>query len=137
MRITIAGVSLCAMAAGVLAWTARTNGQGLAGNIAASCLHDAGESQPNRLRREQALALARAINAAQGQAVQQTKRYQPLAQLSNLPDTPAGFVLRLYQDGDGYLFSLKDDRDVCRYGIFSDRHGTLLQASPTLPLIAS
>src|SRR5688572_16979352 len=101
------------------------------------CLHDDGETQANRVRREQAISLARAINAAQGQAVERTGRYQPLPQLGNLPAAPDGFVLRLYADEDGYIFSIKDSRDACRYGIFSDQHGTLYQLSPTVPLVAS
>jgi hypothetical protein len=112
---------------------------GVRGQIAIHprCLHDADETPVNRIRREQALALARAINAAQGQAVERTRAYQPLNELGALPATPEGFVLRLYAGQDGYIFSIKDDRDACRYGIFSDQHGTLYQSSPTVPLIAS
>jgi hypothetical protein len=62
---------------------------------------------------------------------------KPLSQLGPLPETPSGFVVRLHTDGEGYIFSIKDDRDACRYGVFSDQQGTLYEASPTLPLIAS
>ena len=105
--------------------------------VGARCLHGADETRAERDRRDRALALAKAINTAQGQAVEQTKRYQSRAQLRNLPGTPAGFVVRLYSDGEGYVFSIKDDRDSCRYGIFSDQHGTLYESSPTVPQIAS
>ena len=81
--------------------------------------------------------LARGINAAQGQAMDQTKRYQSLQQLRALPVTPDGFRVRLYSDGEGYIFSIKDERDACRYGIFSDQHGTLYESSPIVPQIAS
>src|SRR3712207_9595881 len=43
--------------------------------------------------------------------------------LVNLPPLPAEFELRLYVDGSGYVFSLKDARDPCRFGIFSDESG--------------
>ena len=105
--------------------------------LAARCLHDGGELPADRTRREQALSLARQINAAQERAFSRTRRYQPMPQLGNLPDTPAGFVVKLHTDGAGYIFSIKDDRDACRYGIFSDQQGTLYEASPALPLIAS
>ena len=104
---------------------------------AARCLHDEDETQPNRVRREQALALARAINAAQGRALDQTRQYQLLPQLTNLPTLPDGFAVRLHANGDGYIFSIKDTRDPCRYGIFSDHQGTVYESSPTVPLIAS
>src|SRR5687767_6391538 len=84
-----------------------------------ACLHDASELRADRVRRDQALALARAINAAEGLLAQQTRRYHPLRDLRNLPDVPNGFELRLYSDEAGYVFSLKDTRDSCRYAIFS------------------
>ena len=105
--------------------------------VAPRCLHDTDETQANRLRREDALTLARAINGAQGRAIERTGRYQVLADLGALPPAPEGFVMRIYADEDGYIFSIKDSRDACRYGIFSDQHGTLYQSSPTVPLIAS
>ena len=105
--------------------------------LGARCLHDTDESAANRTRREAALTLARAINAAEGQAAQRTRRFQPLQQLGSLPPTPDGFVLRFYTDGDGYIFSIKDDRDSCQYGVFSDQKGFLYQSSPTVPMVAS
>jgi hypothetical protein len=107
------------------------------GSVIARCLHDDDETPSNRARREQARALARAINAAQGQSVERTRRYQPLSQLPSLPEAPEGFVVRLYTDGDAYIVSIKDVRDACRYGIFSDEHGFLYESSPTVPLVAS
>lgn len=101
------------------------------------CRHDGGEEQQDRSRREQAVALARAINVAQGRLAGLTRRYQPLAQGTNLPPVPEGFSLRLYTDGEGYVFSLKDDRDPCHYGVFSDQSGHLYEASPQVPQIAT
>jgi hypothetical protein len=100
------------------------------------CLHDARSTPADRARREQALALAKAINQAQGLAAAATQRYQPLAKLPNLPVTPAGFELRFYTDGEGYILSLKDTTDLCRYGVFTDQNGRLYEMSPQVPQIA-
>ena len=89
------------------------------------------------MRRDQALALARAINQAEGLAAQRTREYQALAALPNLPPAPAGFRVRLYVDDSGYMFSIKDDRDPCHYGIFSDENGRLYEMSPQVPQNAS
>jgi hypothetical protein len=102
-----------------------------------SCRHDEGASPADRARRDQARALARAINAAEGRAVQSSQRYLPLNQLPGLPMTPPSFELRLYTDGAGYLVSLKDTIDPCRYGLFTDQLGLLYEVTPQRPLIAS
>ena len=102
-----------------------------------ACLHDASESRADRTRREQAIALARAINASEGVLSQQSRRFHPLADLPNLPQTPSGFDLRLYSDGAGYVFSLKDTMDPCSYGVFSDQSGLLYEKTPRVaPLLA-
>ena len=101
------------------------------------CLHDATESASNRTRREQALTLARAINAAQGRIAERTRNYVALAQLGNLPPAPAGFELRFYFDGTSYAFSVKDRRDVCSYAVFSDQDGLLYEKTPKEAQIAS
>src|SRR3954452_4212617 len=100
---------------------------------AVRCLHDTSETQADRDRRAQAFAVARAINSAEGQALQQTGRFQPVASLTNIPTEPAGFNVRLYADANGYVFSLKDSSDVCRFGIFSDQSGTVYSSTPTVP----
>jgi len=102
-----------------------------------SCRHDAGALPADRTRRDQAKALARAINAAEGRAVQNTQRYLPLGQLPGLPMTPSAFEVRLYTDGSGYVVSLKDTIDPCHYGVFTDQHGLLYEVTPQRPLIAS
>src|SRR5262245_48745360 len=137
MRITIAATVSVFVIAGAFVSSSRAGAQLGRAVVSARCLHDSAELQADRVRREQALSLAREINDAQGRAVRQTRRYQPLQQLGNLPETPAGFVVRLHADEEGYIFSIKDDRDACRYGIFSDQQGTLYQSSPTPPLVAS
>jgi hypothetical protein len=102
-----------------------------------ACLHDTFERQPDRVRRDQALGVAKAINAAQGALAQQTRRFHALADLRNLPDVPGGFELRFYSDAAGYVFSLKDARDPCHFAIFSDQSGLLYEkAARTAPLAA-
>jgi hypothetical protein len=93
------------------------------------CRHEASELPADRLRREAALTLARAINTAQGTMAQQTRRYVPLAALKGLPPVPDGFELRLYTDAAGYMFAVKDTLDSCRYAVFSDQSGLLYEKS--------
>ena len=101
-----------------------------------TCRHDARSLPDDRVRREHAQAVARAVNQAQRQAVAATQRYQPLAKLPNVPPVPHGFELRFYTDGEGYILSLKDTFDPCRYGVFTDQHGRLYEMSPQVPQIA-
>ena len=102
-----------------------------------SCLHDATERQTDRARRDEALLVAKAINAAEGALAQQTRRYHQLSDLQGLPQVPAGFELRLYADTSGYVLSLKDVKDSCHYGLFSDQSGWIYEKSPlTAPAIA-
>src|SRR5262245_20045483 len=103
----------------------------------ATCLHDQGETAEHRARREGALALVKAINTSQGQLVQRSKRYGTLKELGTLPAAPDGFVVRLYADQDGYLVSVKDDRDPCRFALFSDQGGHVYEAKMPAPQIAS
>lgn len=103
-----------------------------------ACRHDKHESEADRTRRHQALALAKAINEAEGTVAERTRRYRPLAELRNLPPTPNGFDVRLYTDGAGYMLSIKDRLDPCRYGIFSDESTFLYERTPqAAPIIAS
>ena len=102
-----------------------------------TCLHDGAERPPDRARREQAIALAKAINERQGTAAERTRLYVGLPQLRNLPPAPNGFSVQLYTDGTGYVVSLKDKLDPCRYAIFSDEAGLLYESSAlSAPLIA-
>ena len=95
-----------------------------------ACLHDRAEQADDRRRREAALALAKAINERQGIAAERTRLYVQLAQLRNLPPTPRGFDVRLYTDGVGYLLSIKDTMDPCKYAIFSDQAGLVYEQAP-------
>ena len=102
-----------------------------------ACRHNEVSSTSDRERREQAIVFAKAIHLAQASSVRITGRYQRLEDLVNLPERPRDFDVRLYVDARGYMFSLKDTRDPCRYGIFSDQSGFLYEKSPQNPLIAN
>jgi hypothetical protein len=106
--------------------------------VVAECRHDSHEREPDRIRRQHALALAKAINEAEGTSAERTRVYRPLSALRNLPPVPHGFDLRLYTDGAGYVVSLKDTVDPCRYGIFSDESGFLYEHTPQrAPIVAT
>lgn len=105
---------------------------------AAYCRHDEAERPDDRARREAAVVLAKAIHAQQGGLAQRTRRYHPLTALGRLPAVPAGFELRLYHDVTGYVFSLKDTLDSCRFAIFSDESGLLYEKSArNAPIVAT
>ena len=104
----------------------------------AHCRHDSLEQPLDRQRREAALALARAINTAEGLLVERTRTYHPLAALRHLPAVPVGFELKFYSDAAGYMFALKDTLDSCRYAVFSDQSGLLYEkAARTAPVVAT
>jgi hypothetical protein len=104
----------------------------------AHCRHDSLEQPMDRQRREAALAVARAINAAEGLLVERTRTYHPLTALRDLPTVPVGFELRFYSDSAGYMFALKDTLDSCRYAVFSDQSGLLYEkAARTAPVVAT
>jgi hypothetical protein len=108
-----------------------------AASTAVLCSHEASEDAFGRARREQALALARAINTAEGRIAERTRNYAPLAQLATLPSTPVGFQLRFLFDGTNYVFSIKDRQDACGYGVFSDQDALLYEKTPHEAKIAS
>jgi len=135
MRTAVAvGVVVLVAATGV---AGRTLVQARRQGPASSCLHDDREQPADRLRRDAALALARQINTAEGQRVERAGRYLPIAQLGALSPVPDQFDLRFYTDGSGYVFSLKDKRDICRYAVFSDQDGVLYEKTPQLAQIAA
>jgi hypothetical protein len=103
-----------------------------------SCLHGNPERQADRVRRDQAVALMKALTASEREALQQTRSFKPLAELAGLPATPDGFRLRMFVNDAGYVASLKDERDPCYFGIFSDESGFAYINSPiTAPFVAS
>jgi hypothetical protein len=131
-------VLLIAVAVAVLA-TVSISTRAQIVSTAVRCLHQGGpEREADRVRREQAIVLVKAIMAAEGQALQQTRSYKPLAELSGLPATPDAFRLRFYVNDDGFVASLKDERDPCYFGIFADQSGFVYMNSPVaVPFVAS
>ena len=102
-----------------------------------TCLHDAAETTEHRARREQAVRLAKAIVERQGEVAERVRAYSPLNALRNLPPAPRGFDVRVYTDRAGFVVSLKDSLDPCKFGIFSDESGFVYEKAPlSAPLIA-
>jgi hypothetical protein len=127
------------VAVGVVAfllWSRVGDGQEMPPRLAV-CLHTPDGTPQDRSRREDALVLARAINAAEGAIAERTRRYAPLSALPGIPEIPPGFAFRFYADDDGYLFSLKDERDPCHYGVFSDEEGRIYEITPSVPQLAT
>ena len=106
-------------------------------SAAMSCLHRQAATQEDRARRAQALTLAKAIHVAEAGVVRRTRQYESLENLPPLPPVPAGFQLSLYAGRAGYIFSIKDTLDSCRFAVFSDSSGLLYEQSALdAPVIA-
>ena len=136
-RSAISALALIGLAAMPLAQPALPLAQRTALPGVHACRHTDAARQEDRNRRAQALALARAINAAEAEFARGTQEYQPLAKLQNLPAAPIGFKVSLHADRTGYIFSLKDTSDPCHFAVFSDAGGLLYQQSAlTAPVIA-
>ena len=98
-----------------------------------NCLHNASETPANKTRRDQAIRVARAINTAENMGLAPRRpgqRYRRFDELTMVPSIPAGFALQFHTDGETYSVSLKDERDPCRYAIFSDQDGYIYEAQP-------
>ena len=100
--------------------------------FAQECLHGANETVAERTRREQAVQFAQRLNAAQQSSLPnlQGRTYRPAEQLHNLPPVPPGFRLQVDTDGRSYTFTLKDQRDPCRFALFSDQDGVIYGGTP-------
>lgn len=104
---------------------------GLAPAAAQECVHGPAEAAADRTRREQALQFARRLNVEQQLHVPSRRpgrRYGELDELRPLPPVPDGFLLQFHTDGMTYAFSLKDQRDPCRFAVFSDQTGDVYAA---------
>jgi hypothetical protein len=98
-----------------------------------NCLHASAESAADRARRQQAIDYAMKVNVAetsQGIGPRQLRGYRPLEELANLPAVPAGFAVDFRHDERGYVLSLKDTRDECRYAVFTDQDKLIYEAVP-------
>ena len=103
------------------------------GRAQRTCLHGGLEAPAERARRQQAIDYAVKVNAAEtsfGIGPRQNQRYRPLDELPNLPAEPAGFAIEFHNDDRGYVLSLKDTRDACRYAIFTDQDKLIYEAVP-------
>jgi hypothetical protein len=92
-------------------------------SFAQECLHGRNETAGNRERREQAIRVAHAINAAQAASIAVNPRatYKRLSELK-LPEIPENFQVTLHVNGrQTYAFSLKDFADPCYFAVFSDQ----------------
>ena len=97
---------------------------------AQECLHGPMESPSQKVRRNQALALAVQINMAQRRITPgRGPRFRPLEELS-VPPTPQGFDLQYHTDGATYSFIIKDRLDPCKYAVFSDQDAEIYEALP-------
>jgi hypothetical protein len=94
-----------------------------------ACFQGQGETTVEATRRRDAVGLVRAVNTAQAAAFGRTGRYQPLANVT-VPVTPTGFALQFALSDTGYVFSVKDTLDPCRYAYFSDQAGLIYTAQP-------
>ena len=117
--------------------SAATQSRRLLPSTVPSCRHTGAVSQEDRDRAGQAVALAKAINAAEADLIKRFGEYRPVAALNGLPTSPTGFRVNLYSDRTGYLFSLKDDLDPCHFAVISDGAGLIYQQSAlTAPVVA-
>jgi hypothetical protein len=71
--------------------------------IPVACRYDR-PTQVDRRRRDGAVALAKAINTAQMNSLRRARKYEPAANLGELPPVPDGFKLDLYLSDSGYIY---------------------------------
>jgi hypothetical protein len=89
----------------VIGWAMALSAASLAqsAQVPPRCLHGPSEPSDQRVRREQALRVAQAINSAENLGPQITpgkpRTYKPLGQLADLPQVPDGFSVQLNTDG--------------------------------------
>jgi len=93
------------------------------------CLHGADETPEQANRKRQAVQSARQINTAEANLFRTNNRYLALDDL-RVPPSPDGFDVNLLADASGYVFSIKDAQDPCRFAFFSDQNGVIYSAQP-------
>jgi hypothetical protein len=94
------------------------------------CLHGSDETPAERARRGEAVGYTRAINTAQSQHASVNNRYGQIEELAVTRALPAGFAVQHAANAAGYIFSVKDTTDQCRFTIFSDQDGIIYFAEP-------
>ena len=101
--------------------------------VVARCLHGSSESAEQSARRDRAIKVAQAINAAQVVVVgPQRPKYRRPEELPNVPAMPQGFALQFNTDGATYSFSIKDTLDACHFAVFSDQDKFVYTATPLM-----
>jgi hypothetical protein len=104
------------------------------GGAQRNCLHAGPESAAERARRQLAIDYATKVNVAETSYSVGPRLlprvYRPLDELPNLPAVPAGFAIEFHNDDRGYVLSLKDTRDACRYAVFTDQDKLVYEAVP-------
>jgi hypothetical protein len=133
VKSMLIGVTLAAAAGPAFAQGNIAQGNIAQGSAQRNCLHAGAESAADRARRQQAIDYAMKVNVAEtlwGIGPRQNQRYRPLDELANLPAVPAGFAIEFHNDDRGYVLSLKDTRDTCRYAIFTDQDRLIYEAVP-------
>lgn len=120
------------LTAGVLALAVTASAQ-RGGARLATCLHDRNETSEQSVRREKAIKVAQAINAAEVIVVgPQRPKYRRPEELMNVPALPQGFALQFNTDGASYNFAIKDTLDACHFAIFSDQDKLVYAATPMM-----
>ena len=106
------------------------------------CLHGPGELPEEAARRSVAVAAVRVINTAQMRSKAQARNFLNTAEVLQLPDlvqlreaaqdneVAPGWHLRLWTATDGYIFTISDTTDPCRFSYFSDDRGLIYTAQP-------
>jgi len=116
----------------VIAIAATSSAQG-GGARLAPCLHGQNETSEHAARREKAIKVAHAINAAEVVVVgpqSQRPKYRRPEELMHIPALPPGFELQFNTDGASYNFAIKDALDACHFAIFSDQDKFVYTATP-------
>jgi hypothetical protein len=72
---------------------------------------------------------ARTVNSGEARFRVQNQRYGQLAELG-VGAEPEGFRTQLSTDGTGYILSIKDAIDACRFALFTDEQGLIYAAEP-------
>jgi hypothetical protein len=94
------------------------------------CLHGSDETAAEKTRRNEAVQYTRAINTAQAQHFPVNNRYGEIEELAVPRALPAGFAVQHAATATGYIFSVKDSTDQCRFTIYSDQDGIIYFAEP-------
>ena len=102
----------------------------LSGQQTRVCLHGTDETAAERTRRNEAVGYVRSVHNAQARFYPSSSRYGQIAELSDVRPLPTGFTLQHAADTQGYMFSVKDMTDQCRFTLYSDHAGLIYEAVP-------